>query len=310
MRGLSRQRLGSLISEGFAVVDNAFDEGSAMKMLGEIKMMKERGNMFSNATRLVAVENGVEKRLAVDKKNIWEQEMSDPNVQKLIPNLADVSANLSHKDFLHQLSADMNDVFAEKKIQQEIALDYQAMKIQSNTGGSFPIHTDSDGIVDTRLISAILYLNPDWKKNDGGQLRLYPFPYKQVDVEPVFNRLVIFPSTGLLHRVLPSNAKNRFCCTFWFSGNLRHPTADSPTSRIFSAKLRNIAARLVYAQEWEEAIRESHADSEARDQMIANHWKDISTIGRGLSDYVPYIGQYLPVDRNSAEGQEIKINWF
>ncbi len=35
----------------------------------------------------------------------------------------------------------------------------------------------------------------------GAQLRLYPFPRAPVDIAPLFDRLVIFPSTTMLHRL-------------------------------------------------------------------------------------------------------------
>jgi len=35
----------------------------------------------------------------------------------------------------------------------------------------------------------------------GAQLRLYTFPRAPVDIAPLFDRLVIFPSTTMLHRL-------------------------------------------------------------------------------------------------------------
>ena len=111
------------------------------------------------------------------------------------------------------------------------------------------MHFDSDEAVDGRRLSAIFYLNPGWKPEHGGQLRLLPFGepmlrrtlppashglkravpcahdmqafFKEiplynvssgappVDIAPLHDRLVIFASTMMLHRWL---------CFFFKSG--------------------------------------------------------------------------------------------
>lgn len=72
--------------------------------------------------------------------------------------------------------------------------------ISAGQGGCFPIHLDSDETVDSRRVTAIAYLNRDWKKRSGGQLRLYPSWNKYEDIEPVNDRLVLFSSCRMPHR--------------------------------------------------------------------------------------------------------------
>jgi hypothetical protein len=56
----------------------------------------------------------------------------------------------------------------------------------------------------------------------GGQLRLYPWPAgPPVDLEPRFNRLVLFSSARMVHRVLPSRRPGRACFTIWLSSARR-----------------------------------------------------------------------------------------
>jgi SM-20-related protein len=62
-------------------------------------------------------------------------------------------------------------------------------------------------------VTAIVYLNPAWKREDGGQLRLHVDPVQ--DVDPVLDRLVVFLSEKVPHEVLPSFAP-RFAATAWF----------------------------------------------------------------------------------------------
>lgn len=81
------------------------------------------------------------------------------------------------------------------------------------------MHFDTTQQVSSRQLTGTLYLNPDWKPGDGGELRVYPFPYKHVDIEPLMDRLVLFSGHQTLHRVLPSKAESRYCVTLWFSGS-------------------------------------------------------------------------------------------
>lgn len=95
------------------------------------------------------------------------------------------------------------------------------------SGACFPLHFDSDETVDSRRLTALFYLNPDWrarsalqlpraapascsgaasahcpngtaracarrKRGDGGELVLYPSLTRKVLIEPVLDRLVLF----------------------------------------------------------------------------------------------------------------------
>lgn len=62
------------------------------------------------------------------------------------------------------------------------------------------MHVDSDEAVDSRRVTVIAYLNPDWRVPHGGQLRLYPFPGTHVDVPPLDDRVVLLSTCRMLHR--------------------------------------------------------------------------------------------------------------
>jgi len=80
------------------------------------------------------------------------------------------------------------------------------------------MHFDTDAAIDGRKITAIWYLNAEWLPEFGGELRLCPFfpGSRPIDIAPINDRLVLFPSHRMLHRVLPS-ARERFCATIWLS---------------------------------------------------------------------------------------------
>ena len=59
------------------------------------------------------------------------------------------------------------------------------------------------------MISMIIYLNKGWKNGDGGELRIYPENAEAMNVEPLFNRCVLFRSDMLEHEVLTAHTDRR-----------------------------------------------------------------------------------------------------
>ncbi|GBF99724.1 hypothetical protein Rsub_12437 [Raphidocelis subcapitata] len=195
-----------LESTGFAVVDGALPPDLCAALRGEIDALRAAdGAMRPNHTHLVTPggagggEGGLQ---LLAKAGIWEAEMD-----------ADSSLGVLLSLFLPRLR-----------------LDGRGIKAQLNEGGggAFPMHTDSEEGLDGRRVTAIYYLNESWSPGDGGELRLYPFPVAPpVDVAPLAGRLVLFSSTQMHHRVLPSRAR-RYCFTNWLSESRARRAAPSP----------------------------------------------------------------------------------
>jgi len=79
-------------------------------------------------------------------------------------------------------------------------------------------HLDQFRGLGLRELSCVLYLNHDWRADDGGVLRLYTEPDDAgvfVEVLPVGGRLVTFLSGRFLHEVLPAR-RERYSVTGWF----------------------------------------------------------------------------------------------
>ncbi|GMU62626.1 MAG: hypothetical protein AMXMBFR34_43890 [Myxococcaceae bacterium] len=85
-------------------------------------------------------------------------------------------------------------------------------------GTHYDRHRDAFPGDDNRRLTAIVYLNPEWKPEHGGQLRL--FTPEPVEVQPLADRLVVFLSERLEHEVLESHA-DRFAATAWFYSRAR-----------------------------------------------------------------------------------------
>lgn len=81
-------------------------------------------------------------------------------------------------------------------------------------GERYQRHKDAFVGDDNRRMTAILYLNPDWRPEHGGQLRIHG--HGQVDLWPLLDRLVVFTSARVEHEVLPAHAE-RWAMTAWYS---------------------------------------------------------------------------------------------
>jgi SM-20-related protein len=74
-------------------------------------------------------------------------------------------------------------------------------------------HLDRFAADDRRTLSCVLYLNDDWRAEDGGALRLYLSGI--YDVLPRAGTLVAFLSERFEHEVLPAR-RERLSLTGWF----------------------------------------------------------------------------------------------
>lgn len=80
-------------------------------------------------------------------------------------------------------------------------------------GGFLNVHVDFNWhqrLQSWRRCNALFYLNPDWQKAWGGELELWSTDgkTKQVEVEPIFNRVVIFSTTKQSYHGQPSKTKS------------------------------------------------------------------------------------------------------
>lgn len=80
-------------------------------------------------------------------------------------------------------------------------------------GKEYKRHLDVFKDSDARKISVIVYLNPEWKPEWGGALRLF-LPEGEVDIYPLGGRMVCMRSELIEHAVLPVK-KERYSLTGW-----------------------------------------------------------------------------------------------
>ncbi|MEA5445455.1 2OG-Fe(II) oxygenase [Gammaproteobacteria bacterium AB-CW1] len=82
-------------------------------------------------------------------------------------------------------------------------------------GARYGRHIDRFRDDDARVVSTVFYLNPRWRSEYGGQLRLYPDAADPVDIFPAPGRLVIFLSDSLPHEVITTQ-RDRLSLVGWF----------------------------------------------------------------------------------------------
>ncbi|BDA50077.1 probable Egl nine homolog 3 [Coccomyxa sp. Obi] len=285
------------MDKGYVVIESALDSDTCATLREEIRALHRSRDLTLNSTHLIKAG----ERTLVQKEGIYEAEVADQAIQRAAPAIL---AFQEDRTLLTMLS-----VFL-----PEIRLQSQLIKLQYNAGdgGCFPLHYDSDETVDARRVTAILYLNSEWRPSHGGELQLFPWPCPPVTIQPLYNRMVIFHATRMLHRVLPSFAE-RFCLTVWMSV-LKHNSPPPPSllikkgsppgshaELIARPEVMRSLAKVHYKDTWVQSLKDSHPESKARDAMIAEFWNDIHVLEKKLTE--------LGIDTRDVTHNS-SIKWF
>ena len=98
--------------------------------------------------------------------------------------------------------------------------DYECHYAHYPKGAFYKKHVDAFKGESNRRLSTILYLNPQWQPQDGGELVIYDVDgtTELATVLPVFGSMVIFLSEEFPHEVLTAR-RSRYSLTGWFRVN-------------------------------------------------------------------------------------------
>jgi len=88
-------------------------------------------------------------------------------------------------------------------------------------GAGYARHRDRFRSDDARVLSLVVYLNPNWPDDAGGALRLH-LPEGALDIAPRLGTVAVFLSDAVEHEVLPAN-RARFSVAAWFRQRARSP---------------------------------------------------------------------------------------
>lgn len=98
---------------------------------------------------------------------------------------------------------------------------YECHFAQYQPGDFYKKHVDAFKGQANRILSTVLYLNPNWQSNDGGELIVYdPNDHDHIlkTVTPSFGTLVVFLSEEFPHEVLAAE-RTRYSIAGWFRVN-------------------------------------------------------------------------------------------
>lgn len=194
----SPQHLLELIAEqldgnGIAVVDSILPKSVLEQLLNEATVLSRQGG-FQPAN--------IGRGMAEQRVN----EVRGDGIHWLEKETL-TTAQQHYFDFLESLREHLSSYF-------RIALPWFECHLAAYPEGSFYArHLDQFRDANSRIFSVILYLNPVWKAEHGGQLRIYD-PNGSYDIQPEMGKFVCFRSDLMEHEVLRTD-RTRFSITGW-----------------------------------------------------------------------------------------------
>lgn len=184
-----------LAEQGYAVINNYFSDLFCKALREEQEILFEEG-----AFRAAGIGRGQDFKLAPEirgDKVLWLHEANLTELQKKYWEQITVL-----REYLNEaLFISVNGFEAHYAVYPPASF--------------YKSHLDQHAKTRHRIISCILYLNPDWQPKDEGMLRIYnPDGSFALDVAPVIGTFVCFRSADIPHEVLPTNS-DRYSITGW-----------------------------------------------------------------------------------------------
>ncbi|PJA25089.1 MAG: 2OG-Fe(II) oxygenase [Alphaproteobacteria bacterium CG_4_10_14_0_2_um_filter_63_37] len=190
--------LDDLVAQGWCALEGLFPPEAVAAMAGEVRSLWQR-----DAFHRAGVGQG-EGLTVVDEIRrdhvLWIDE-TDPT-----------SKQRPYLEFLEGLRLALN-------LELFLGLwDYEGHYALYPPGGFYKRHNDRFAGTAERVLTCILYLNPDWQPGDGGELRVFlpaEVGEQTLDLPPHGGTFFCFLTERFEHEVLPT-AKERIALTGWF----------------------------------------------------------------------------------------------
>ncbi|CAH0478226.1 unnamed protein product [Peronospora belbahrii] len=282
-----------LDDKGYVVLDDCFGHGWASALLEEMQWLYEKQHFKPNKTQFGLTQKGLDRKpqaFYFIKPHIFEVDLHDASLRSKVPEL---DALFQSTELLQVLTA----YLPQYKLQFS-TLD-RTLKLQRNAGqgGCFPCHYDNPGAPNKRKVTCLLYLNKSWKKGDGGEVQLFPFLQPSVTIAPKMDRVVLFQSDWMLHRVLPSYSE-RYVLTIWLDGvnvnapedlQLRLTQSDLADwfgflKRMRRSPVQRLLSRCVYEEEYYESLMEcmQSTATEGCLELLKSHETHLENVRRNI----------------------------
>ncbi len=218
--------LASLEARGFFVLDDMLGDSACAELIQDFDERRRQGQ-FQDAG--VGASADVQRKIRKSELIWLEPENPPMKARPFIDTMQDLK-NLLNRNFYMGLN------------------EWEAFYSVYRPGSFYRRHVDNFKGKNNRIITFILYLNQNWQRPKGGELRIYWDPRKAnpssgknhpsavpdsmqetlpssgndtmiwqecfLDIEPVAGRLVVFHAPEIEHEVLPCHA-DRYCITGW-----------------------------------------------------------------------------------------------
>jgi SM-20-related protein len=187
----------SLMARGWTVVDDIFGRVLTSALRGECQASIMHGQL-----RAAAVGSGKLRQVRTDVRGDQICWMDHP------------ASSEPQRACLHRF--EQLRLMLNRTLQLGL-LDFECHFACYPAGARYVRHSDQFQGDGSRELSCVLYLNENWKREDGGQLRLYLDSGNTTpkDVVPRGGRLVMFMSRRFTHEVLPAT-RERLSIAGWF----------------------------------------------------------------------------------------------
>lgn len=197
----SAQQIDDFTENEFLIIDDFLPLEMAEKLLSELKYWRKE-NKFKKGGIGKSVAHTVAEEIRRDEIKWINRDTCLINTGEYLTYLTKLSSTLNRNFFLS-------------------LKDLEAMYAIYDKGAFYKTHRDRFKTQPHRVISVVLYLNPKWKPEHGGELVIHKEGKQKTDsifIEPVYNRLALFKSE-LLHEVLPCK-KRRYSVTTWLKDQI------------------------------------------------------------------------------------------
>lgn len=184
----------TLAQQGYCILDNVLGDALNQSLLDHCKSLDQY--QFKQAGIGRASNHQHNQQIRSDQ--IAWQEHDNP-------------ALTPYFDFIEQLRLGLN------RYLYLGLFDYECHYAYYPVGAFYKKHIDAFKAQRNRMVTTILYLNPNWTPEAQGELVMYELETHQVlaKVEPLFGRMVIFLSEQFPHEVLPTQ-QERYSLTGWY----------------------------------------------------------------------------------------------
>lgn len=190
--------LDNLVEKGWYEWPKAIPSGLCQTLLNEVMISEEEGKL---------------KKAGIGRGE--QQQLNDDVRRDQIRWLTgETEAQIEFLNLMAQLQLEIN-----RSLFMGL-FEYEAHYALYQPGDFYKKHLDSFKGQANRMISTILYLNPDWNPEDGGELVVYGKDGKTpvATVVPSIGKLAVFLSEEIPHEVLPTR-RSRASIAGWFRCN-------------------------------------------------------------------------------------------